>query len=70
MGLTRYDKSIEVLKKHMKDSKKDYIYTVPLRDLFFRNIAGTENIVVATLKMLRNLGVITEVKMNKWKIKI
>lgn len=70
MGLTRYDKAVIVLKEYMIKYKKDYIYTMPLRDLITREIAGTETIVSSTLKMLQGLGVITEVKMNKWKIKI
>ena len=70
MGLTRYDKALIVLKKYMEDTGKDYIYTMPLRDLIMREIAGTETIVSSTLKMLQGLGVITEVKINKWKIKI
>lgn len=71
MGLTRYRKAIEVLEKYMKESKKDYISTIPLRCLILREIGGDENrTVVPTLKMLRELGVITEVSLHKWKIKI
>ena len=55
----------------MKESKKDYISTIPLRCLILREIGGDENrTVVPTLKMLRELGVITEVSLHKWKIKI
>ena len=66
MGKTRYDKAIEVLKKY----NKDYIYTADLRGLILKEIAGTEVIIVATLKMLRETGVITETKINKWKINL
>lgn len=70
MGLTRYDKAIIVLKKYMEDTGKNYIYTMPLRDLIMRKIAGTETIVSSTLKMLQGLEVIKEGPVNKWTIKI
>lgn len=71
MGTTRYDKAIEVLKEYMQNSKKDYIYTIPLRALIQMKIGGDEQrTVVPTLKMLRELEVIKEVEEHKWKIKI
>ena len=70
MGLTRFQKAKEVLEKYMKDSGKDYILTIPLRCLILREIGGDENrTVVPTLKMLRELGIIKEVSLHKWKIK-
>ena len=49
---------------------RDYIYTQTLRSLIIQEIASTESIVFSTLNMLRETGVITEIKKNKWKIKL
>ena len=71
MGLTRYNKAIEVLKKYVEDSGRDFIYTADLRGLVIREIGGDENrTVVPTLKMLRELRVINEVSVNKWEINL
>ena len=69
MGTTRYDKAITVLKKYMDDSGRDFIYTQDLRALIMRHIGGDEaRVITPTLKMLRDLNIIEEVKLNKWKI--
>ena len=70
MGQTKYNKAIEVLKNFVEKEKRNYIYTNDLRNLIQREIAGTENIILSTLKMLRELGVITETKEHRWEIKI
>lgn len=71
MGLTRFHKAINVLKKYIEDSGRDFIYTADLRGLVIREIGGDENrTVVPTLKMLRELGVINELSVNKWTIKL
>jgi len=70
MAQSRYAKALKVLKEYMYNSKRNYIYTQDLRNLIIRKIAGTENIITATLKLLRETGVIKEIKLHKWKIKI
>ena len=71
MGTTRFHKAKEVLEEYMKKSGKDYIHTQTLRALILREIGGDENrTVVPTLKMLRELGIITEKELHKWKITI
>ena len=70
MGLTRFQKAERILEKYMKDSGKDYIYTQDLRGLILKYLGSNENIVLQTLQMLRETGVITEKELNKWKITI
>jgi len=71
MGLTRYQKTIKILKKYMDDSKRDCIYTNDLKGLIRREIGSDiERVLVPTLQMLRDEGIIHEVKVNKWEIKL
>ena len=70
MGLTRYEKSLRVLEGYVKENG-DYIETQPLKELFARHLGGDENrVIMPALKMLREFGIITEVKLNRWKIKL
>lgn len=68
MGLTRYQTCINILKKYTDATKRDYIYTQDLRNLIIKFIGSNDRVVLATLKMLREQGVIKEIKINKWKI--
>ena len=70
MGLTRYQRAVRLLERYMKDSGKDYIFTVPLRGLIIKELGSTESTVVQTLVMLREQGVIRETTLNKWKINV
>jgi len=71
MGLTRYEKAKRILERYIEDSGRDFIYTADLRGLMIRYMGSDENrVVVPTLLMLRETGIIKEVSVNKWKIKL
>jgi len=71
MGLTRYQKAVRILERYMEENKTKIIYTMNLRSLMIQEMGSDEQrVIVPTLKMLREQGVITEVAVNKWEIKI
>ncbi len=70
MGLTRYEKSLKVLEEYIEKNGTS-IETQPLKEIFARYLGGDEKrVIFPALKMLRDFGVIEEIKLNKWEIKL
>lgn len=68
MGLTRYQIALELLKEYVEKTKKNYIWTAELKSLMRKKLSDEGSF--KTLFALREEGVITEKKLNKWEIKI
>ena len=68
MGLSRYQRCLNLLREYVKKNKKNYIYRVPLRGLIARELGSDERSIFLNLNIMKEQGIITETTLNKWEI--
>lgn len=67
--LTRFEKCKRILEKYINDNKRNIICTNDLRMMVIKEIGSDEKrVVFPALNMLRKVGIIREIKANKWLI--